>query len=180
MHLIFHVPFDSWPVSHPYQTSGELRHIQKLRFWPLGDVLHDKYLLPRDEADMIASFLNPMLRLIPEKRAKASELIHHAWLDGVVVQGEIDVIRRAEEEDERRRAITMSTKRDKGKAAEKVAESEEDAMKPVDEAILGEDVPKISVPVPSSSGGRENANRTIPTLHSTPSHASKPSGEHKR
>ena len=79
--------------------AGELRHIQKLRFWPLDAVLHDKYLLPREEADMIASFLTPMLRLNPEKRAKASELIHHAWLDGVVVQGEIDIIRRAEDEE---------------------------------------------------------------------------------
>lgn len=60
-------------------------------------MLHDKYLFPRAEADAIASFLNPMLRLHPDKRAKASDLVHHNWLDGVVVQGEIDVIRRAEE-----------------------------------------------------------------------------------
>jgi len=41
-----------------------------------------------------------MLRLHPDERAKASEVIHHSWLDGVVVQGEIDVTRRAEEEEE--------------------------------------------------------------------------------
>ena len=52
-----------------------------MRFWPLEAVLHDKYLLPKEEAELIASFLNPMLRLNPDKRAKASELIHHAWLD---------------------------------------------------------------------------------------------------
>lgn len=62
-------------------------------------VLHDKYLLPKDQADMISSFLTPMLRLHPDKRAKASELVHHAWLDGIIVQGEIDLIRRAEEEE---------------------------------------------------------------------------------
>lgn len=84
-------------------TAGELRHIQKLRFWPLEAVLHDKYLLPKDKADLIASFLTPMLRLHPDKRAKASELVHHAWLDGVIVQGEIDLIRRAEEEELLRR-----------------------------------------------------------------------------
>lgn len=66
-------------------------------------MLHDKYLLPRDHADLIASFLKPMLRLHPEKRAKASELVHHAWLDSIVVQGELDVIREAEAEDLRRR-----------------------------------------------------------------------------
>jgi serine/threonine-protein kinase SRPK3 len=83
--------------------SGDLRHISKLRYWPLDAVLHDKYLLPRDHADLIASFLQPMLRLHPEKRAKASELVHHAWLDGIVVQGELDVIREAEADDLRRR-----------------------------------------------------------------------------
>lgn len=41
-----------------------------------------------------------MLRLHPDKRAKASELVHHSWLDGVAVQGEIDVIRRAEAEEQ--------------------------------------------------------------------------------
>ncbi|KAI0737418.1 kinase-like domain-containing protein [Daedaleopsis nitida] len=55
-----------------FNRRGELRHIQKLRYWPLDSVLHDKYLLPKEEADMIASFLNPMLRLNPDKRAKAS------------------------------------------------------------------------------------------------------------
>lgn len=182
----FSITIDLRPDPTLIETLGELRHIQKLRFWPLGDVLHDKYLLPKEEADMIASFLNPMLRLIPEKRAKASELIHHAWLDTVVVQGEIDIIRRAEEEDVRRRAITTSTKQDKGKAVVsaakgKVVDLEEDAMKPVEDAIIGNDVPKIAVPVPSSSSGKENANRTVPALHSIPPHhASKPSGEHKR
>jgi serine/threonine-protein kinase SRPK3 len=62
-------------------------------------VLHDKYLFPKMEADALASFLTPMLRLHPDKRAKASELVHHNWLDGVVVQGELDVIRRAERDE---------------------------------------------------------------------------------
>ena len=56
-----------------------------------------------EEADALASFLEPMLRLHPDKRAKAADLIHHRWLDGIVVQGEIDVIRRAEREEEEKR-----------------------------------------------------------------------------
>lgn len=143
-------------------------------------MLHDKYLLPKEEADMIASFLTPMLRLIPEKRAKASELIHHAWLEGVVVQGEIDVIRRAEEEDARRREVTPSRPVDISKAA-KLLEAEEsaeaDAMKPVDDLALADDVPKISVPVPTSSGaGKENASggRGVPKLQNVP-HNKQPS-----
>ncbi|KAJ6498801.1 kinase-like protein [Mycena sanguinolenta] len=82
-----------------FNRRGELRHISKLRFWPLDLVLHDKYLFPKPEADALAAFLTPMLRLNSDKRAKASDLVHHNWLDGVVVQGEVDVIRRAEQMD---------------------------------------------------------------------------------
>lgn len=84
--------------------AGELRHISKLRFWPLEAVLHDKYLFPKDEAEAIAEFLNPMMQLSSDKRAKASELVGHPWLGGVTVQGEADVVRRIEEENRRRQA----------------------------------------------------------------------------
>lgn len=174
--------------------SGELRHIQKLRYWPLEAVLHDKYLLPKEEADLIASFLTPMLRLHPEKRAKAGELTHHAWLDGIAVQGEVDVIRRAEESERKLRAVAASAK-EEGEGGEgsgerlgggvSVSMREVDAMKPVGEAEAegGDDgeepeeedggvsaaqaqhVPKLSVPVPSSAGAKENAGRGhVPTL----------------
>lgn len=110
---------------------GELRHISKLRFWPLEAVLHDKYLFPKEEADAIAAFLSPMLRLFPDRRAKASDLNHHQWLEGIVVQGEIDVIRRAEEEEAvRRRHAQLSIT---GGNASPVTKSDADAMKPVEE-----------------------------------------------
>ncbi|OBZ75126.1 Protein kinase dsk1 [Grifola frondosa] len=189
-----------------FNRKGELRHIQKLRFWPLEAVLHDKYLLPKEEADMIASFLSPMLRLHPDKRAKASELIHHAWLDGIVVQGEIDVIRRAEEEEARRKyqsqhaaggamAAAGASTEGAGAAVGKqvVKESVADAMKPVDDVVGLEGdmdsavpVPKLSAPVPSSSGAKENApahahgrtgSGTVPMLHTIP-HNGKP-GAHR-
>ena len=50
-----------------------------------------------------------MLRLHPDRRAKASELIHHNFLDGIVVQGEIDVIRRMEQEEAEKEAAQRST-----------------------------------------------------------------------
>ncbi|TFY57891.1 hypothetical protein EVJ58_g6747 [Rhodofomes roseus] len=167
-----------------FNRKGELRHIQKLRFWPLDAVLHDKYLLPKEEADLIASFLTPMLRLHPDKRAPASELIHHKWLEDVVVQGEIDVMRRQEEE--RRRKHTEGS-RSAGKQPMK--DSNADAMKPVDTdptspqsmSGLGADldrvvpVPKLTTPVPTSSTAKENVQshmRTgsggVPTLHAIP------------
>ena len=88
-----------------FNRKGELRHIHKLRFWPVESVLHDKYLLPRADADMIASFLSPMMRLSPEKRARAIDMVNHPWLEGIIVQGEIDVMKQ-ERERERGRSGT--------------------------------------------------------------------------
>ncbi|KAI9478706.1 MAG: kinase-like domain-containing protein [Benjaminiella poitrasii] len=64
-----------------FNHRGELRHIHRLKYWSLEDVLHDKYGYRRNEAEEIASFLNPMLAY--ENRAKASELITHPWLHDV-------------------------------------------------------------------------------------------------
>jgi len=114
-----------------FNRKGELRHIQKLRFWPLSSVLHEKYLLPKEEADLIASFLNPMLRLNPEKRSKAGEMTHHAWFEGIVVQGELDVIRRAEEDEQKKKnEAPESADTDEVPLTD---DDEKDAMKPVDE-----------------------------------------------
>ncbi|KDR71391.1 hypothetical protein GALMADRAFT_144070 [Galerina marginata CBS 339.88] len=147
----------SGKYSHEFfNRKGELRHINKLRYWPLESVLHDKYLFPKHDADALASFLTPMLRLHPDRRAKASELTHHNWLDGVVVQGEIDVIRRLEvdeaakrkaaeaarrREQEGERAASSSRSRERDR--EDLDQSERDAMKPVDDSVLnGEDGPE--------------------------------------
>ncbi|KAH7919800.1 kinase-like protein [Leucogyrophana mollusca] len=158
------VAFSGKYSSEFFNRKGELRHINKLRFWPLESVLHDKYLFPQEEADAIANFLTPMLRLYPDRRAKAAELVHHAWLDGVAVQGEIDVIRRAEEEDAARRRSQPENPLD---------ESEVDAMKPVDDggaAAAAAEAERIAQqppvqhqapilsapPIPSSSTAKEN------------------------
>lgn len=93
--------------------------------------MHDKYLFPKEEADAISAFLSPMLRLFPDRRAKASDLIHHQWLEGIVVQGEIDIIRRAEEDEatRRRHAQLQLT----GEDENPIPRSDADAMKPVEE-----------------------------------------------
>lgn len=99
-----------------------------------------------------------MLRLHPDRRAKASELIHHNFLDGIVVQGEIDVIRRMEQEEAEKRKqhdavhseqpmAEEARSRSRDRLSEKIAlavaaldQSERDAMKPVDDSsIIGED-----------------------------------------
>ena len=154
-------------------SAGELRHINKLRFWPLEDVLHDKYEFSRETAQTIASFLGPMLRLSPEKRAGAGELVHHRWLDSVVVQGEVDVIRRAED-DEARRRTTASTSPD-GTGADSAVASlgvgiDMDALKPVEDDSPATDderppaaatananaPPTLQMPRPASATAKEN------------------------
>ena len=52
-----------------------------------------------------------MLRLHPEKRAKAADLKHHRWLEDIVVQEEIDVIRRMEEHEAAKRKAVESRSR---------------------------------------------------------------------
>ncbi|KAG2177981.1 hypothetical protein INT43_003234, partial [Umbelopsis isabellina] len=69
-----------------FNRKGELRHIHKLRFWRLNDVLHDKYHLSRYDADFLSSFLLPMLDLNSEKRAAAGLMATHPWLAEVKLQ----------------------------------------------------------------------------------------------
>ena len=91
---------------------GELKHIHKLKFWPMHSVLQDKYLIPESEAKLLESFLQPMLNLNPDKRAAAHEMLEHEWLRGVVVQGEIEshVMQSGEVDEEKRRKVEEGKK----------------------------------------------------------------------
>jgi len=185
----------SGKYSHEFfNRKGELRHISKLRFWPLEAVLHDKYLFPKEDADAIASFLSPMLRLHPDKRTKASDLIHHNWLDGIMVQGEVDVIRRMEDDEARRKreiqaAANSSREVSRERSRKRISalsQSEADAMKPVDEIeALGEALDPLKhhshsnrlsltigsnsrSPVPHSNHSAAKANASRPTSITSP------------
>lgn len=96
--------------------------------------------------------MSPMLSLSSDKRAKASDLVNHEWLDGISVQGEFDVIKRIDEEESRRRllqqrcSITSSSSGSKGASSDGVERESKrarssmvgkpnaDAMKPVEES----------------------------------------------
>ncbi|XP_039263594.2 SRSF protein kinase 3-like isoform X1 [Styela clava] len=64
-----------------FNRRGELRHIHKLKMWPLPDVLVEKYEWPEEEALEFASFLLPMLEVIPDRRASAAQCLEHPWLN---------------------------------------------------------------------------------------------------
>ena len=74
-----------------FNRKGEPRHIHKLRYWPLVNVLQEKYLLIPEHAVELSSFLLPMLRLDPKERASAQEALSHPWLHGVITQGELEL-----------------------------------------------------------------------------------------
>ena len=63
-----------------FNKKNELRHIKQLRLWPLQEVLHQKYRLTRSDAECLAQFLLPMLRVDPTERATAADLLNHPWL----------------------------------------------------------------------------------------------------
>jgi len=191
-----HVAFSGKYSSEFFNRKGELRHINKLRFWPLDAVLHDKYLFPRAEADALASFLNPMLSLSPDKRAKAADLVHHSWLDGIVVQGEVDVLKRAEEEEAARKVVlagnvplALGTSNDRKRLS--LTATEIDAMKPVGEversidggeseettqsAPVPHQPPRLSAAPPSAAAAR--AAHATPVAAQGKAAGKKPSGK---
>jgi serine/threonine-protein kinase SRPK3 len=65
-----------------FNKQGELKHIRKLRPWPLDRVLVEKYRKTPAEAAALAAFLEPMLEWCPEKRATAEAMLRHPWLAG--------------------------------------------------------------------------------------------------
>ncbi|KAG8098144.1 hypothetical protein GUJ93_ZPchr0013g36867 [Zizania palustris] len=64
-----------------FNRYGDLRHIRRLRFWPLNKVLVDKYRFSERDSNDMADFLVPILDFVPGKRPVAAQLLQHPWLD---------------------------------------------------------------------------------------------------
>jgi serine/threonine-protein kinase SRPK3 len=75
MELLGRMPRDfalSGQRSRRYFTrAGFLRKISGLNYWPLKNVLCEKYKFNEKESIAFAEFLEPMLRWDPNKRASA-------------------------------------------------------------------------------------------------------------
>ncbi|XP_051178323.1 uncharacterized protein [Lolium perenne] len=64
-----------------FNRYGDLRHIRRLKFWPLSKVLVEKYEFSTIDATAMADFLVPILEFVPEKRPTAAQLLQHPWFD---------------------------------------------------------------------------------------------------
>jgi len=63
-----------------FRKTGELRHITKLKPWPLYDVLTEKYEWDPAQAKAFSDWLVPMLAFDPAERASAMDCIEHPFL----------------------------------------------------------------------------------------------------
>ncbi|XP_049406824.1 uncharacterized protein LOC125870431 isoform X1 [Solanum stenotomum] len=64
-----------------FNRHGDLRHIRRLRFWPLKKVLVEKYELSEQDAKDLSDFLVPILDFVPEKRPTAAQCLLHPWIN---------------------------------------------------------------------------------------------------
>ncbi|KAJ4977995.1 hypothetical protein NE237_008775 [Protea cynaroides] len=63
-----------------FNRYGDLRHIRRLRFWPLNKVLKEKYEFSEQDAIDMADFLVPIMDFVPEKRPTAAQCLLHPWI----------------------------------------------------------------------------------------------------
>lgn len=66
-----------------FDKKGNLRHIKQLKFWPMEDVLSEKYHFPREEAQAIADFVRPLLDFDPKTRMTAEQALQSKWLQSI-------------------------------------------------------------------------------------------------
>eukprot|EP00559_Dactyliosolen_fragilissimus_P002646 CAMPEP_0184868374 /NCGR_PEP_ID=MMETSP0580-20130426/30238_1 /TAXON_ID=1118495 /ORGANISM="Dactyliosolen fragilissimus" /LENGTH=1248 /DNA_ID=CAMNT_0027369225 /DNA_START=635 /DNA_END=4381 /DNA_ORIENTATION=+ len=63
-----------------FDRKGNLKHIKQLKFWPVEEVLHEKYHFSIKDAQDIANFMMPLLEFDPAHRSSAMDCLRHKWL----------------------------------------------------------------------------------------------------
>ncbi|KAH0911971.1 hypothetical protein HID58_035292 [Brassica napus] len=66
-----------------FNRHGDLRHIRRLRFWPMNKVLTEKYEFSEQDANDLSDFLVSILDFVPEKRPTAAQCLLHPWINPV-------------------------------------------------------------------------------------------------
>jgi len=63
-----------------FDKRGNLKHIKQLKFWPVQDVLQEKYNFRKSDAQDVADFITPLLDFDPKTRATALDALESDWL----------------------------------------------------------------------------------------------------
>lgn len=66
-----------------FDKRGNLKRIKQLKFWPIEDVLMEKYHFPAQDAKAVADFMVPLLDFDPKTRATALDALESEWLKDV-------------------------------------------------------------------------------------------------
>mmetsp|Transcript_945 Transcript_945/g.2250 ORF Transcript_945/g.2250 Transcript_945/m.2250 type:complete len:213 (+) Transcript_945:1273-1911(+) len=64
-----------------FNRRGQLYNVRHLKYWPVKDILMEKYSFNEEEAKAFSDFLKPMLVYQPEFRASAASCMMHSWLE---------------------------------------------------------------------------------------------------
>jgi len=64
-----------------FDKKGNLKHIKTLKFWPIQDVLTEKYHYTKEDAQAVADFMCPLLDFDPTSRSTALDALRSKWLN---------------------------------------------------------------------------------------------------
>ena len=67
--------------SNFFDKRGNLKHIKQLKFWPIQDVLMEKYSFRKVDAQAVADFMTPLLDFDPKTRPTALDALSSDWLN---------------------------------------------------------------------------------------------------
>ena len=63
-----------------FDKKGNLKNIKQLKFWPVEEVLHEKYHFATEDAEEVSDFITPCLDFDPNDRATGLECLRSDWL----------------------------------------------------------------------------------------------------
>lgn len=63
-----------------FDKKGNLKHIKTLKFWPIKDVLMEKYHFSKEDAQSVEDFMKPLLDFDPKSRSTALDALRSKWL----------------------------------------------------------------------------------------------------
>mmetsp|Transcript_3910 Transcript_3910/g.9475 ORF Transcript_3910/g.9475 Transcript_3910/m.9475 type:complete len:1074 (+) Transcript_3910:420-3641(+) len=66
-----------------FDKKGGLKHIKSLKFWPIQEVLMEKYHFSKEDANGVADFIRPLLDFDPKTRSTALDALRSDWLKDI-------------------------------------------------------------------------------------------------